>query len=155
MKSAIGIRANPNTVHFCIVNEIQEGIEIKILDKIVVPKALDVPEQLKFLRSTFKDIIKENEVRTGCIRITESNAKKVNINRIYMEGVIQELFANSSIIKYFIGQIASISARLGIERTDFKPYIDGEDTFMDIGIWGAINNLERESILAAVSALNI
>ena len=47
MKISIGIRANPNQVTYCILTSDNDHIEIKIIDKIVTPKALDIPEQLK------------------------------------------------------------------------------------------------------------
>lgn len=155
METAIGIRVSPAQVYFSIVSELEDEIEIKLIDHIVIPKALEIPEQLKFLRSTLSDIINENKILTACIRITESNARTVNIPRIYMEGVIQELIANSSINKYYIGQISSISAKLGIDRSDFKPYVKNEKVFMDIDIWPEISLEERESIMASISALKL
>jgi Holliday junction resolvasome RuvABC endonuclease subunit len=137
-----------------VIKEQENNIEIVLVDKIIVPKSLETPEQLKFLRSTLRDIINENDVKYACIRITESNARQVNIPRIYLEGVAQELIASSTVEKYYIGQISSISAKLGIDRAEFKPYISGQNLFMEMEIWSDISLEERESIMAAVSALN-
>lgn len=155
MKISIGIRANPNEIIYSIVQGDKNNLDIRLIDKIVNPKSLNVPEQLKFLRNTLRDIIMENKVENACIRITESNARTVNIPRIYIEGVIQELIASSTIKKYYIGQISSISAKLSIDRADFKPYVEGKNTFMEIDIWGNLSKEERESLMASISALNI
>jgi hypothetical protein len=155
MKISIGLRANPNQVCFSVVREQEEMNEIFLVDKIIVPKSLDIPEQLKFIRSTLRDIINENNVSLACIRIAESNVKHVNIPRIYLEGVIQELIASSTVTKYYVGQISNISAKLGIERAEFKPFAEGRNDFMDMNIWSEISLEERESIMAAISALNL
>lgn len=104
MKTSIGIRVNPSQISYSIVKEEDDSIEIIIIDEIVVPKSLDTPEQLKFLRSTLIEIINENKITVGCIRIPESTARSVNVPRTYMEGVIQELIASSTIQKYYVGQ---------------------------------------------------
>ena len=61
MRTAIGIRANPNKITYCILSGNIDEFEIKLLDEVVLPKALDIPEQLKFIRSTLCDIINENK----------------------------------------------------------------------------------------------
>lgn len=103
MKTAMGIRANPNLISYCIIKENHQEFEIKLIDKVINPKSLDLPKMLKFIRNTFSDIINENNVEFACVRITESNAKQINTTRMYIEGVIQELFASSTIQEYYIG----------------------------------------------------
>src|SRR5437879_4677272 len=154
MEISIGIRANPSQVNYCILTGEFQQFEVKIIDKIINPKSLDVPEQLKFIRSTLCDIINENKVTVACIRITESNAQQINISRIYLEGVIQELIASSTIQRYYIGQISNISSKLGIQRADFKPYVNGLKKFLEMEIWGDLSQEERECVLASVSDLN-
>ncbi len=155
MKKSIGIRVTPFTVYFSVVTYENEELEITLVDKINNPKALNIPEQLKFLRNTLCDIINECGITNACIRITESNALSPNITRIYIEGVIQELFASSTIVKYYVGQISSISANLGIERATFKPFAEGKENFMEIENWGDFSLEQRESLMSAISALNI
>tara|TARA_R110002049_G_scaffold169596_1_gene336208 strand:+ start:64 stop:531 length:468 start_codon:yes stop_codon:yes gene_type:complete len=155
MKTSLGIRVEPNKISFSVVKENDDTIEIVLVDEIIVPKSLNVPEQLKFIRSTLSDIINENRITLGCIRIPESTAGSVNIPRTYIEGVIQELIASSSIQKYYVGQISSISSRLDIDKEDFKPLAKGDKTFMEMEIWSDINLQKRESLMASISALNI
>ncbi|MCH2232186.1 MAG: hypothetical protein MK105_17760 [Crocinitomicaceae bacterium] len=155
MNKTIGIRVTPSTIYYSVITELDDGIEITILDKVNNPKALIIPEQLKFLRNTLCDIINEFKIKKACIRIAESTAQSTNINRVYIEGIIQELFASSTIENYFVGQISNISSNLGIDRGDFKPYAEGKNDFLNIEDWKSHSLEQRESIMAAVSALNI
>lgn len=124
--TSIGIRVKPDCIIYSIIKEEGEDREIILIDKVNVPIALQIPEQLKFIRSTFLDIIFENQVNLACIRVTEPTAQKISIERINIEAIIQELIASSSIEKYYIGQISTISAKLGIARESFKPLIDSK-----------------------------
>lgn len=155
MKKSIGIRVTPSVIYYSVISELEDSIEITILDKINNPKALIIPEQLKFLRNTLCDIINEFRVKKACIRIAESTAQSTNVNRVYIEGVIQELFASSTIERYYVGQISNISSNLGIDRSEFKPFAEGKNNFLEIQDWKKYTLEERESIMAAVSALNL
>ncbi|MBD3582742.1 hypothetical protein [Flavobacterium selenitireducens] len=155
MKTSIGIRATPSQVFYSVVTETDNNIEIKLTDKVILPKSMETPEQLKFLRSTLLDIINENNATLGCIRIAEASARSISVPRIYLEGVIQELIASSSIERYYVGQISNISAKLNINRNEFKPFVANENIFMGIAIWPELNAETRECVMAAISALNL
>lgn len=155
MKTSIGIRVTPAIIYFSVVSLKDEGIELDVIDKIVNPKALEVPEQLKYIRNTLNDIIHEFSVTNACIRASETTAKSFSLNRIYIEGVIQELFASSSIENYFVGRMANISSRLDIKPDDFKSFSKGEKDFLDIEDWKKFNIEGRESIMSAISALEV
>lgn len=152
--TSIGIRVKPDCIIYSIIQENNGGKEIILMDKVNVPVALEVPEQLKFIRSTFLDIIYENKVNRACIRITESMAQKPSIERINIEAVIQELIASSTVEKYFVGQISNISAKLGIARENFKKIIESKECDF-IEEWSTFKKEEKESLLAALSAFNI
>lgn len=154
MKS-IGIRVTPSSIYYTIVESNGEELEIIVTDKINNPKALIVPEQLKFLRNTLCDIINEFKIGNACIRIAEPTAQSTSINRVYIEGVMQELFASSTIEKYFVGQISNISSNLGIKRSDFKPFAEGKEIFLGIENWKKYSLEQRESFMSAISALNL
>jgi hypothetical protein len=83
--------------------------------------------------------------------VTEPSAQTLRIERIQIEGVIQEAFASSSLTDYYVGQISSISARLGIDRALFKPMVEGQN---DLGIetWNRMTKEQREAILCAMGA---
>lgn len=154
INTSIGIRVKPDCIIYSIIKENDGDKEIILTDKVNVPAALEVPEQLKFIRSTFLDIIYENKVNRACIRITESMALKPSIERINIEAVIQELIASSTVEKYFVGQISNISAKLGMARENFKKIIESKECDF-IEEWHNFNKEEKESLLASLSALNI
>jgi len=154
MKS-LGIRVTPSVVYYAITKQEGKRITLAICDKIIVPTALSVPEQLKFLRDTFLDIIYENNVKNACIRVVEPNAQSYDYNRLYIEGVLQEMIASSTIERYYLGRIASMSNKLGINRKDFAPLLFSE-TCDFIPEWNETKNKEkREAMLASYSALNL
>ena len=146
---SIGLRVEPKKITFAIID--LEKNEILNIEKLIVPISLDVPEQLKYIRLHLLDIISEYNVNVAGIRITESNAQTPNVERIQIEGVIQEAFASSSIEKYFIGQISSISAKLGFPRGDFKKYVDNSLIF-NIEGWNELKAVEKEAIFVALGA---
>lgn len=154
MNTSIGIRVKPDAIIYSIIQESTDCKNILIIDKLNVPKVLEVPEQLKFIRNTFLDIIFENHVNRACIRVTESIAIKPSLERINIEAVIQELIASSSIEKYYIGKIANISSHLGFSRDYFKLYLE-KGVYPGIERWSNYNKEQKESLLAALSALNL
>ncbi|WP_218000484.1 hypothetical protein [Thioclava sp. ES.031] len=87
------------------------------------------------------------------VRTTEPNSQRKNIERIQIEGVIIEAFASSSMKRFYFGQISSMAARLGIQREEIKPHIDG-DTDPGIPGWADLPKEEREAILCAMGAEN-
>lgn len=150
--NAIGIRVSPRAVTYVIY----DGAARQIISvaNIAVPKALAAPEALKYVRNTILDVIREYRVEKAGIRITENNAQNPSHERIQLEGVIQEAFASSTVAAYYCGQIAAISARLGIPRTDFKKYISNEMEFAAVANWATHDPDEKEAILTAIGAIN-
>jgi hypothetical protein len=146
----IGIRAAPKVVTFAIFDAAERRI-INI-EELKIPAAFSAPDGLKYIRSNLLDILREFKVVKAGIRVTESNAQSFSIERIQIEGVIQEAFASSDLEAYYIGQISSISARIGIRREAFKPLVNGEESFMDG--WSKLAKEEREAVLCAVGAIH-
>lgn len=155
MKS-IGFRASPNEVYYAIAENSQDQIKLISLEKIRVPISQPVPEQLNFLRRTIKDIINEFKVTAAGIRTTEQTSQNWSIERISIEGVIQELFCSSTVENYFIGQIATIAAKLGIDRGDFKLIVEKKTINSCCGVvLDGYNKDKREAILVAIAALKM
>ena len=153
--TSLGIRVTPKEVYYAITKSEDGNVSLLICDKIVVPLFLNVPEQLKFLRDTLLDIIYENEVKNACIRVVEANAQSYDYHRLYIEGVLQEMIASSTIEHYYLGRIASMSNRLGIDRKAFAALM-ASDKCDFIPEWNEIKNKEkREAMLASYSAFNL
>jgi len=147
----IGIRAQPKGLTFAIFDK--DANKVLNVEDIKIPAAFTVPEGLKYLRSNLLDVLREYSVARAGVRVTEPNAQGMSIERVQIEGVIQEAFASSTVYAYYVGQVSSISARLGIERAEFKPLTAG---VKDPGIenWSQHSSIEREAILCAMGAVN-
>lgn len=148
----LGIRVKPNEVAFAVYDS--EANELVNVEKIKIPKALEDPEALKYVRNTILDILREYKIMAAGIRITESNSQHLNIRRIEIEGVIQEAFASSTLNSYYVGEISSIAAKVGIARADFKRFVDGVKDCDIVENWAQLDSEEREAVLAAIGAVN-
>lgn len=146
----IGIRAAPRSVTFAVYDAAER--RVLNVEDIKIPAAFAVPDGLKYLRSNILDVLREYGVEMAGVRVTEPTADP-NVERVQIEGVVQEAFASSSLKGYYVGQISSISARIGIERKQFKPMVDGAE---DPGVesWEAMTKEQREAILCAMGAVN-
>jgi hypothetical protein len=120
----IGIRAAPKVVTFAVYDTDEESI--LNVEEIKIPAAFDTPLALKYVRSNLLDVLREYQVERAGVRITEAMATP-NVERIQIEGVIQEAFASTELQSYYVGQIASMAKRLDIERERIKPLVNGED----------------------------
>jgi len=155
---AIGIRVAPKDVYYAVVekaDKMDSELELLTAASVVVPAALDLPGQLHFIRTTVLDIMAEYGVRRAGIRLTESTAQSMSVERLNLEGVIQELISSSGVEAYFAGPIATIAARLGEkDRSRVKEYFEGAD-FMEMEGWATLSRERRESIVTAVAAIRI
>jgi hypothetical protein len=148
----IGIRASPKAVTFAIYDSTQK--RVVNIEEIKVPAALATPDALKYIRCNLLDVLREFKVEKAGIRASEPNAQNPSIDRIHIEGVIQEAFASSNLQAYYIGHIATICYRLGIERTAFKPLVDGDKEY-PVENWQSLSKEEREALLSAIGAVNV
>jgi hypothetical protein len=148
----IGIRAAPSVVTFAVYDT--EGRRIVNIETIKIPSAFSRPDGLKYVRSNLLDILREFEVDKAGIRATESSSQSFSIERIELEGVIQEAFASSNLAAYYVGHISSISARLGINRTQFRPYVEGTEEY-DVENWATLSREAREAVLCAIGAEHV
>lgn len=145
----IGIRAAPKAVTF-VVFDTDEDTVLNVED-IRIPIAFQTPDALKYIRNNLLDILREYNIDRAGIRVTEPNAQSPNIARIQIEGVVQEAFASSLLKSYYVGQISSISFRLGIERANFKRYVDGHLDW-PVQNWTSLSKEQREALLCAIGA---
>jgi hypothetical protein len=147
----IGLRASPSMVTFAVYDTTNH--RVLNIEEIRIPAAFSVPESLKYVRSNILDVLREYKVENAGIRITEPNAQSTNISRLQIEGVIQEAFASSCVAKYYVGQIASICAKISIARNKFKIFVEGTE---DYGVekWASLTKEQREALLCAIGAKN-
>lgn len=147
----IGLRASPRSVTFAIYDSAAKAV--LNVEEIKIPAAFDTPDGLKYIRSNLLDILREYQVDRAGVRVTEPSAQRPNMDRVQIEGVLQEAFASSTLSSYYVGQISNISHKLGIQRVDFKPLVEGEADY-DIENWSEMSREEREALLCAIGAVN-
>jgi len=158
----IGLRVYSNKkIYYSIIEETVDSYNFLTVDFINIPLAMNEPERLNYIRNTIVDIIAEYDISTALVRVKESlfNMTKRDIERFYIEGVLLESLAGSTVSKYKLGQIATIAMLLEIERTKFKKLADGDLIFEkipdDIDWSGICCKEERESILACHASLKL
>ncbi|WP_326514386.1 hypothetical protein [Clostridium intestinale] len=151
----IGIRTTPSYVYYTIINDNddEDTFDIVTTSKIVVPKSLDIPDRLSFIRNCLYSIILEYNIKKAGIRTIE-NLVKPDVERIHIEGVIQELISNSCIEKYFTGIKSTVASILDEDVLQITNYINGEN-FCEIYEWSKYSKEERESIIFAVACMSI
>lgn len=147
----IGIRAAPKVVTFAVYDS--EAEKVLNVEQIKIPAAFSTPDALKYIRSNLLDVLREYEVEKAGVRASEPSAQSLSIERVQIEGVIQEAFASSNLAAYYVGHISSITARLGLDRTAFKPLVAGDEEY-HVENWRDMSATEREAVLCAVGAVN-
>lgn len=147
----IGIRAAPKAVTFVIFDSKKRSIVN--VEEIRIPAAFQTPDALKYIRSNLLDVLREYRVKKAGIRVTEPSAQSMSIERIQIEGVVQEAFASSDLKSYYVGQISSISKRVGFDRARFKPLVSGEND-LEIEGWDKLSKEAREAMLCAMGAVD-
>ena len=147
----IGLRVTPKIIYFCIAEREEDNVTLLVVDKIVVPLALTIPDRLSFLRILIYTIINQYEVENAIIRRLEDNAQKVDLGRANIEGVIQELISNCRVHKYKTCKLAQLGLILERKSTEVKACVDGNNLF-EIDNWDRYKKEERESILCALAA---
>jgi hypothetical protein len=151
---SIGIRAAPKQVAYSILKIDEDEIRVVEIAHVSVPQALIIPDQLRYLRTAFLDIIAEYDVKRAGLRLAEGVSSNKDPFRIGIEAVLQELLSSSSVERYFCGRINSIAALIeGISTQDMKPLISGEKRFREMDTWGEMKPEQRESFLTAYAAL--
>lgn len=158
----IGLRVYSNSkIYYCIIEKTSdETLNYLDISHLNVPKSLSWPESLNFVRNTILDLLVEYNVKNAIIRICEfgMTLNKNLIERSYIEGVLQETIASSSVEKFIAGQISEFTSLLGIPRDNFKKYANAELTYDNIPStlnWNNFSLEERETILTANAALNL
>ncbi|MGI2171090.1 hypothetical protein ACROAE_13035 [Shewanella sp. MF05960] len=149
----LGLRVSPTEVTFCIFDSDENRI-INV-EEVCIPNALETPEKLKYVRATLLDILREFKVEKAGIRLSEPTARQVSIERVQIEGVIQETFASSTLKAHYQGAITTIASKLQITKTKVKSLIKNEEEYAEVNDWGAFSDKEREAILVAKGALNV
>ncbi len=154
---AMGIRVTRGEIFYCVVESTPRRVvpvDVRV-DRLVVPQALDIPAQLAYIRTSLLSILTQHEVVHAGIRVVENNSQTLDRYRLNIEGVVQELLADSTVEKYFAGPKGTMARFLSVPVKDVTRVIEGAD-FAMVANWQQFRRREeRESIVAAVAAMNI
>ncbi|PNK60658.1 hypothetical protein [Psychrobacter sp. FDAARGOS_221] len=147
--NTLGIRVKPKEVIFSVYDS--KSNSFINIESLKVPCAITIPEQLKYVRSNILDILREYSISRAGIRVAEGNAQSKSIQRFYLEGVIQETFASSSVSDYRTLVLSSMASKLSTNAQELKKFINKEknDTEIEINV-ADFNKEQIESILVAV-----
>lgn len=149
----IGIRVSPSEIYYAIAedNGSKESISVS-LDSIVVPGALPLPRRLSYIRTVLQSIITEQSVTIAGLRLAEIVAKP-NLERVYIEGVIQEFFENSTIEQYETHRIQTLAYRFKQKPQMLKDWINNNQIPDWYDGWSNLNKGKRESLLVVKALL--
>lgn len=146
----LGIRVTPKSIYFSVFNT--DNHRFENVEQIIVPKALIIPERLKYIRNNIIDLLREYKIQKAGIKITEGNAKTLSIDRLYIEGVIQETFASSHIIDYKTLMLSGMASKLKTSSKELNKYLKKEENNTGIEMDIAdFSKEEAEAMLVAVA----
>ncbi|MDU4883106.1 hypothetical protein [uncultured Clostridium sp.] len=121
----IGIRVSTSEVYYSIIKKNNKGFDVISISSIKVPKALEIPQKLSYVRNTLITIIEQYSIAYASMRVIEgaamSNINSTSLFRVNLEGVIQEVFAGSTIEEYDLACNSSVSSIL---KTSSKKILD-------------------------------
>lgn len=145
----LGVRVAPKVASFIVYCSKEK--ELKCADVINIPQTLNIPEQLKYIRNNILDILREYDVSLAAIRVCEANSRNPSIERLYIEGVVQEAFSSSNIMDYHILRKQGIYRRLGLTPKEYDNAINGNLPVMGINT-ADYDVATNEAILSALAA---
>lgn len=156
----IGIRVTSNEIYYSIIEGKESDYNVISISNIKNPNALEVPERLSYIRNLVMTIINQYSIEYASIRVIEGAAMK-NVNasmlfRVNLEGVIQEVFAGSSIKEYMLACNKNVSSILNTGSRvikDISTDLELKDKFKtDSG--KVLNEESRESLVVAIAMFN-
>ena len=157
--NAIGFRVSPTEIYYSIVRENEEQNEVLSISSLKIPVSIGVSEQLSFVRKTFDTIISQYDISFAGIKLIEGNARTSISNslifRFNVEGVLMELFTNSTVKSHFMGVASNIASTLSVEKK--KPHemlddiMDLTEVVSDTG--KKITCEQKEAIIVALASL--
>jgi hypothetical protein len=153
----LGIRVEPKCVHYSVVEYSDDLIAFKTVDSLTVPLALDIPRSLSFIRTSLISLIEEYEITKAGIKVLEGNTQSLAKSkfRLNVEGVIQELFANSTVNDYVCLTKNSLASLLEANVEAITELIEGNRNDLEIENWEDYQKNQREAIITAIATVYI
>lgn len=122
---SIGFRVSPKEIYYAIVENTGDNYEFSSIANIKIPISFDDPAKLSYIRNTVSTLLIQYKVCYAGIKLIEGNARSsltnTSIFRFNVEGVLMEIFSNSTIEKYFLGVTSNIASILKVQKD--KPHL--------------------------------
>lgn len=143
----IAIRVSPSEIFYAIGETADHDYEYS-LDSIVVPRMLEIPKRLAYIRNVLDSIITQQQITHAGIRLSETTSQTINLDRIYIEAVIQEFFSSSSIQKYKTMRLANIASYFSVKSSEAKSWIENKSApIVEFEDWETSKKEIREVLL--------
>ena len=130
MALSLGVRVEPTKIHYSVFDI--NSNEFVIVESLLVPQALNLPEALKYIRNNILDLIEEYNISLAAIRVTENNVKSLNVMRLYLEGVLLETFASNKKIEYRSYILSQLAKVFNCSSRDLKDIRDSTSLSVEI-----------------------
>lgn len=151
---SIGISVALQNIYYVITENdiITKKFSIFGCGNICVPKTLKISERLSFIRNTMITIIDNYKIYSVGIRTIEaSTVGSVFLERIYIEGVLQELISNCTVTRFFAGDKLKIANILKIEVQVLSDIFNGYSNYFSLEEWDKTPLEVRECICCAIA----
>ena len=149
----IGFRVEPKCVHWAVVRGTAANPVLVAVETVNAPKDFSEVQTLTYFRERVLTLIREYKPGLAGIRYAETvvrgKTEPLKV-RSRIEGVVAQACDEKNLIVH-TGSLKTIGARLGSKSP--KDYLESEDLRgLD---WSKLNQMRREAVLAAASALPI
>ncbi|HCU14306.1 MAG: hypothetical protein E6995_14755 [Enterobacteriaceae bacterium] len=148
---SLGIRAEPKQISFVVFCSANKSL--LCVDTIAIPKMLEVPEQLKYIRNNILDVLREYKIEFAALRVAEGIAKNQSITRYYLEAVIQEAFSSSNVTNYQVLRMNTIIKNLKINKEQYDLILESKSSLLDIDN-SEFKKVMNEAFMASIAAVN-
>jgi hypothetical protein len=149
-----GITVSPKFIYIAVAQKSKTGIEIIDVEQLRIPGILSTPDKLHFIRTYILDLLHIHQVDAIGIRIADRQAPNISMERIEIEGTVQELTTDINLKKVCIAPLRELGEELNINE-HLNDYISGKKDFFEIKHWYITNNSDaREAVIAVAAALN-
>lgn len=150
----LGVRAEPRSLHWAVVEGMQNAPILTASDKAEAPGAYDEPAALSWFRARLLHLIDTYHPVAVGVRYPEPSGRGGNRDsarqRSRVEGVILEA-ANARGLPVLTGALTTIAAKLGTKKA--KKYVDdAELRGLDLS---SLPLPRREAVLVAVALLPV
>jgi hypothetical protein len=151
MSKHLGLRAEPTTLHYTVVDIDESGgiVSIDAAESLRIPRTQGEGAILAYVRTHVNSLISEFSIESVGIKSAENNARSISLPRIHMEGVAIEA-AHSSNASSSAETLVTMAPVFGVKRNEMKKAIEGTSDLLQLDQqWLNLSEKHREALLAS------